>query len=532
MSTFSTLRAGLRNQSSRIVAVCCLAISCANLPAGLSAEHPANGNGTRERLNVLFEEHWAKDKIEPTFCDDATFLRRVYLDLFGRIPSVSETRDFLAESASDKREKLIDRLLFSDNASSLSNEIYAEHWARTWRRMMLPPGSTGAAMGPAFEPWLKEQFLENVGYDEMTKRLVSGRYEDNRIGTFYQAVGGTPEAAAGAVTRVFLGVRIACAQCHEHPFAQWKQKDFWGMAAFFSGVRQARPNLQGANPTPKETFQVSFEGTTYDAKFLWDQKETVSGKDGQTPRDLLADWITHDDNPNFAATAVNRVWQSLLGRGLIADVDDLDLASPEERGYLLDKLAKEFMSSGYNLRGLIAGILKSKAYQVRSVKDADTPSSPLYGTRPLKSLSPEQLFDSLEQALALPVTRTAEDSARHNGQRAQMVQRFNESAGQSPEDYAAGIPQALMLMNGKITADATDLETSRTLRAVVDAPFLNENAKLDTLYLATLNRKPTTREREVMLKHISSRKNTPKARSSYGEVFWALLNSPEFVLCR
>jgi hypothetical protein len=216
----------------------------------------------------------------------------------------------------------------------------------------------------------------------------------------------------------------------------------------------------------------------------------------------------------------------------VAAVDDLDVASPEERQVVLDPLAKKFAAEDFDLRWLVAGVCKSRVYRCPSAKSPEEPASPLRGVRPLKTLTPEQLFDSLEQALALPLSRTAEDSARHNGQRAQLLARFDETAGQSPEEYAAGIPQVLMLMNGRLVAEATDLDTSRTLRAVVDAPFLSESDKLDTLYLATFSRRPADRERELLAAHLRGRPDPQRQRQAYAEIFWALLNSPEFVLCR
>ena len=142
------------------------------------------------------------------------------------------------------------------------------------------------------------------------------------------------------------------------------------------------------------------------------------------------------------------------------------------------------------------------------------------------------MFDSLEQALALPITRSNSDSARHNGTRMQMVSRFDESVGDTPEEYSAGIPQVLMLMNGRITADAISIERSRTLKAVVEAPFLDDASKLDTLFLATFTRYPTEKERTVLLDHIRTQRTADDRRAAYDEVFWALINSPEFVLCR
>jgi hypothetical protein len=247
---------------------------------------------------------------------------------------------------------------------------------------------------------------------------------------------------------------------------------------------------------------------------------------------MLADWLVSKENPNFAATAVNRVWQQLCGQGLIPQVDDLDQASPKQRAVVLDDLARQFVAAEFDLQWLIEGICKSRIYQ-RASATAEKPAedSPLSTHRPLKTLSPEQVFDSLEQALMLPVGR-GDQSPRYNGQRDQMIQRLNEAFSDAPDQFRAGIPQALMIMNGILVATGTDLEDSRTLRAVVDAPFLVPSDKIEALYLAALTRKPETRELERMLAHLQGQSDKDERRRAYVDIYWALLNSPEFVLSR
>jgi hypothetical protein len=189
-----------------------------------------------------------------------------------------------------------------------------------------------------------------------------------------------------------------------------------------------------------------------------------------------------------------------------------------------------FEESKYNLRWLIAGISKSKVYQQAAAADPAAEGAG-FVHRPLKTLLPEQVFDSLEQTLGLPIAR-ADNGPRFNGERDQFVARMNESAVDAPADYKGGIPQALMLMNGKLTADATSLDTSRTLRAVVEAPFLGAQQKLEALYLAALTRKPTEEESTFLLEHIQGQKSAAEQKQAYAEIMWGLLNSPEFVLSR
>ncbi len=487
---------------------------------------PTQAKELSEWIDASFQQQWqAEELAAPAIVDDATFLRRLYLDLLGTIPSVGQAREFLDSDDSHKRDRLVDELL--------ADRRMAQNFGRVWRRVMVPTGSINEPMGTGMEPWLTQQFADNVPYDDFARTLLTMNTQDatgeDSAGVasalmFYQAAGGSPESAADSVTRVFLGVRLGCAKCHDHPFAPWKQEDFWGMAAFFSGIENGT-----VSDTRRARIRPEGSDVEYVGRFLWTDAE-VDIPGGSDAREVLAEWLTSPENPNFAATAVNRVWQHLCGRSLAGQVDDLDEVGPDERAIVLDEFAGRFVSLGYDLRYLIAGICKSEVYQRTTTAPAGNGLA-VAEVRPVKTLSPEQVFDSLEQALMLPVGMD-DNSARYNGQRASMVQRLNEAFSDAPEEFSAGIPQALMMMNGAVTSEATNLEASRTLRATVDAPFLNEEQKLETLFLAALTRMPTGRERTVLLQHLAEAGDAEAKNRAFADIFWALLNSPEFVLSR
>ncbi len=491
-----------------------------------------------ERIDREFEATWLASNISaPAVVDDATFLRRTYLDLSGTIPPVSQVREFLDYTGDHKRFLLIERLLTENRRPERHSERTAAHWATLWRRMMIPGNTPEAQQAVMLEPWLKQQFADNVPYNEIARKLIVANSNDSsamaavpgRLGQassgpamYLQVAGGKPETSASSVSRMFLGIRIGCAECHNHPFAEWKQSDFWGMAAFFNGVK-------GGAVADSNDLTIRPENSTVDyrATFLGKNEPAKLAK-GKMARETLADWIISPENPQFAATAVNRTWLHLVGRGLTESVDDLDKARPEERRFL-DELARLFVASGYDLRWLISGICQSKVYQRECATEDVLAAAP--GLRPVKTLTPEQLFNSLEQALALPVAR-ADGSARFNGLRDQLISRMNEAAGTQPDEYRAGVPQALLLMNGQLTNEATDLEKSRTLRGVLDAPFLNTDEKLTTLFYATFSRRPRPDEREFLLEHVRKSTELDKQNQACAEIFWGLLNSPEFVLER
>lgn len=494
-------------------------------------------------IDARFAKQYAAAGVEPAeTVDDSTFLRRVYLDLQGRIPAVAQIRDFMGDEGSFKRQNQVDRLLNEDARPDRFAQRSAEHLARVWRRMMIPASSPGAGLGPQLEPWLAKKFAANTPYDQIARKLVVVNMQqptrflgglqpeqpmqpadpDADAGLFQAAIGGAPENLAAGYVRVFLGMRLNCAQCHDHPFTDWEQKDFWGVAALLSD-----PSTQPmARPAPSIT-PADGKNKTFVAKLLWTDEPIKEIPADRSPREIFADWLVSPENPNFAATAVNRTWQYLCGRGLAGSVDELDRVTKEERE-VLDELAKLFVESGYDFRWLVTGICKSKTYQ--QVMELEPTQGSGFVHRPLKTLLPEQVFDSLERALNLPVAK-ADKGPRFNGEKEQFVSRMNEAAPESPSDYKGGIPQALMLMNGKLTADATSLDTSRTLRAVVEAPFLDDQARLETLYMATLSRKPNERELTYLLEHVGERK-ADEQKQAYAEIMWGLLNSPEFVLSR
>ena len=240
---------------------------------------------------------------------------------------------------------------------------------------------------------------------------------------------------------------------------------------------------------------------------------------------MLSDWLATPENRYFAANVVNRVWQDLCGAGLVSSIDDLDTIAPEERKEILDELAGKFATSGFNLRWLIEGICLSKAYQ----RASSATSAPGSAQRPVRTLSPEQVFAALDQSLGLRKGKGY--SPRYTPEGRTLLAQLDAARGSTPTDFKGGIPQALLLMNGSVITQATTLEDSMTLRAIVEAPFLKDTEKVDTLFLAAYSRLPRPAERERMLKVIRAKDDSESQRQAYGNIFWALLNSPEFVLC-
>lgn len=485
-------------------------------------------------LNQRGEQVWGPP---PAPCDDLTFARRLYFDILGRSPSVAEIHDFEQLSFKTRRQALIEQLVFGEGPRQTTYRRQASiQFARQWRQVLLPNvgGMSGAQ---SIESWLGNEYREQTPFDEIMRRLVSGPSSTpaaaanvnasaaTAASQYYQLLGALPENYAGNMSRVMLGVRIECAQCHDHPFTAWKMRDFWGLAAFYSELGQPA-GADASSPTSAGPGTITFQGVSYPAKLLW-SNEPFDATD-RTLRIRLARWMTAEENPNFAATAANRFWQHLIGRGLVPDVENLDQASADERR-MLDEFGKRFAEDGFHVQRLMAAICKSNWYQAISEPESLS-SDDFY--RPLKAVSPEQVFDAMEQALHLPISSLDPQAARWTGGRVQLISRLSESSGRTPDEYSAGIPQALLLMNGQMTEEAASLEKSRLLRAVVDNPFMGTDERIETFYLSLITRRPTPEEVLGIHRFLESKPNDAARKAAMGEIVWALLNSPEFVLCR
>jgi hypothetical protein len=503
-------------------------------------------------IDDLIARRWAEARVTPAAAaDDAEFLRRVFLDLGGRIPSVEETRTFLADSRADRRARLVERLL--------TGPRYATHFTNVYRALLIPEAGNNFQVRlqqGTFEAWLKGELSRKIGYDRMVRDLLTTRIGGGGIGplaladianpsplTFYLAKEFRPENLAAGTARVFLGVSVECAQCHNHPFADWKREQFWGLAAFFAGVRsQQLMDFRLPSPEEPDKHELAIPGTgkTVQARFL-DGKEPT-WKAGRSARTALAEWVTSPSNPYFARATVNRTWAYLLGSGLIEPVDEIAGGSgTSSHPEVLALLAREFVAHDFDLGFLMRTILATRAYQLTSVAGPSTTEEPaLFARMPLRGLTAEQLFDSVAMATGYRDSGGGDDLLSgllggNRSARSEFLTRF-ASAERSTETQTS-ILQALALMNGKVVASATSLRKSETLAAVVDAPFATTADRIEVLYLATLARKPEAREIDRMARFIDDavrdtrgQEKTRRYNDALADVFWALLNSPEFIL--
>ena len=500
-----------------------LAAAAASLPAraGDPPRKPAlSAEKLAERIDELIDAKLKAQEITPAEpADDAEFLRRLSLDVGGRIPAVQDVRLFLADKAADKRHKAVDRLLDSP--------LYSTHFAAVWRSLMVPDSNNPFLQqsGPQLEAWLKNRLRENTTYDKMVREIITTPVVFNRAAMqrnqqgeptplpFYQAQEMKPENLAGATARLFLGVKIECAQCHNHPFDTWKREQFWEYAAFFG----------------QDGKEITISGTT--------KKVSARFPDGSLPkgagRAALAEWMTSGENRYFARNAVNRLWEYFYGNGLIDPVDEPRADNPPSHPELLERLTKEFVAHKFDLNFMVRTLTATRAYALASKQSDPSQADPrLFARMAVRGLTAEQLYDSILEVVGpdgLPNAAPPQGGFAPGvfNRRGEFLTRFPPQEKRT--EVQTSILQALYLMNGKFMEEVTDPQRNRTLGTIIESRGTT-GRRLDELYMVTLARKPTTEERARLVKYVEEGGPSHDSKKAYADVFWALLNSSEFFL--
>ena len=460
--------------------------------------------------------------------DDARFLRRVTLDLIGRIPTVAETRDYLADESADKARRLVRRLIASPR--------YARHWSTVWRRAWIPQADTPqfAFLADETERWLADQLQCRTPHDAIVRRLFEvARIDDPTKASGLQtpralliAGESKPENLAANATRAFLGLNLDCAQCHDHPFARWTRDEFWQTAAFFT-VPDERKDAATLEITIPETECVVA------ARYLdgrpWQPPAKLRPETGRV---LLSRWITARDNPYFARHAVNTVWCQLFGVGLVEPFDDLARDDPQGDPEHLVVLAREAIAADLDLARLIEACVLTGAYRrdtsgLRPAADREVSPDDerfAFAQMPLRAMSGEQLFDSLRTAAGMSAVRD-DLSRRETGvARREFAATFHIDRAESA---ARSVLQSLALMNGAETAAAVEAAAGPLVIAVAEGPFANSAERAETLFLAAFNRLPDAEERRIVGEYFDGAPAAERRRRT-ADVLWSLVNTAEF----
>lgn len=490
---------------------------------------------TVAEVNKVLDSLWKENGVEPVAAaHEAELLRRAYLDLAGRTPSVNEVRAYLNDSSPDRYEQLVDRLLNSPD--------HASHLATVWRTFLIPEGVDLTNFGgiQAFDRWLSDQFMSGDSYDQIVRRLILAEGRLSRSGPllFYSATKLEPEQLAARTSRVFLGMRLECAQCHDHPFEPWTQQDFWGFAAFFAQISRPRAELETVSTVMQVRdvdhgeVTIPYLDEVVGPKFL-DNADLGEVEAGQR-RQKLAEWLTGYQNPYFARATANRVWGIMFGKGIVDPIDDFGTQNKPVSPELLDTLAAQLIASDFNMKQLFRTVALSRAYRLSSGSEVvNEDRLKLFAQMPVKTLTAEQVYDCITVATMLDTGANGNpydfSVARFgNTQREQFLRQFRTPVGQRTE-YLGGIPQALTLMNGSLMDGATRLSSSGLLKSL-EAPFFTNEQRIEILYFATLSRKPTPAELEVLKANIPDDASGQQLREGLSDLLWVLLNSAEFTM--
>jgi len=484
-------------------------------------------------IDRLAAKRWMQLGLRPSpEADDATILRRLTIDLGGRLPTVKETSEFLADTSPAKRVKLIDRLLDSPD--------YPAYFALKWSAILRNSRLAGADQAAyAFHNWIRDMIARNRPYDEFVRGIVaaSGEWQDApAINWYWQSRDDQLHTVTADTAQLFLGLRLQCARCHHHPYERFTQEDYFGLAGFFSRVGrksfgQPPPYYSAGQRTTGEKNPVT--GQPIEPKYLDGEYATFTPE--QDPRHGLVDWMAQPDNPFFAKALVNRLWAHFFGRGLVNEPDDLRETNPATNPELLNWLAREFVDAKFDTKHIIRLIVSSRMYQLssepRPENADDTQNFARFYARRIIS---EVFLDAVDQACGTRsnfnnMSRTARAvDLPHEGFGSYFLDTFDRpqrvTVCECERSPGATLAQVLLLANSDEVENKLAAGDGRIARLINEKKSIPEI--VDELYLATFNRPATEAERERATEHLEKAEDQRKAAE---DLLWSLLNSREFM---
>jgi hypothetical protein len=462
---------------------------------------------------------------------DAEFVRRAYLDLIGVLPTPDEARAFLADGAADKRAKLV--------GSLLARPEFVDFWTLKLADVLRSNSRLIQAKGThAFGRWIRSNLERNVPMDRFVRELLTadGSTFRNPAANYYR-IARDPESSVETTAQLFLGVRIQCAKCHNHPFERWTQDDYYGFAAFFSRVKQkkgALPDEEVVYAAKDGEVRQPRTGAVMKPKALGGPVLEPTGEAGDR-REELAKWLTGPENPFFARSLVNRVWFHLMGRGIVEPVDDFRDSNPASNDELLDGLASEFVKSGYDLRKLVTAIATSRTYGLSARTNALNANDAIYFSHAATKLLPaEVLLDAISTVTGTITSFDGLPSGTRAVQIAdgKMENPFLKTFGRPARELAceceresdANLSQALQLIGG--TTVHNKLRDDAGRMAVLAKEMQSNEEITRTLYMVALSREPSSSELAAATKHLEGASDRRQAVEDLG---WVLINSKEFL---
>jgi len=463
-------------------------------------------------------------------CTDEEFLRRAFIDTTGRLPRADEVQAFLVDKAADKRAKLVNRLLDLDD--------FAELWALRWADILRSNSKKIKVLGVhKFYRWIYGSVRSDKPLDQFTRELItaSGSVYENPAANYWRA-SRDPNDAVETTAQLFLGIRIQCAKCHNHPFERWTQDNYYGIAAAFTRIgrtKGARPDDEVIFPASSGEIKQPRTGKTMKVHLLL--TGDVDVPDDQDRRVVFAKWLTSPDNPFFARASVNRIWGHLMGRGIVEPVDDFRDSNPPSNEKLLDELALQFTKNNFSRKWAIRTIMNSRIYQLSSRKNKFNSDDEIYNSHATtRLLSAEQLLDAICQVTDVPEAFKGAPA----GTRAVALPEppsdhyFLKIFGQPQREMAcacersneSNLSQALQMINGPVVHNKLRADNGRIAKMI--GAKKSDEVIITSLYIAALARNPAAAEMAAAKKHIASSKDR---RLALEDVGWAVLNSKEFL---
>ncbi len=516
----------------------------ATVPLGVPI--PAYAFEPKTLVDQYTAAKWKELGLVPSeLCSDEQFIRRVSIDLTGTLPTPAQVTQFVADQDPNKRDRLIDALVDSPEYSY----YFANQWAdilRVKRR-----GEADRARGTfAFHDWIRDAMATDKPYDQFAHEILGASGDEvNSPPTVWYKELQEPQQFVDDTAQVFLGLRLACAQCHHHPYEKWSQDDYWGIAAYFGRIGRRKIPVPGEfvqQPVvldavfnlPRGTVINKRTGKPAVMKPLDGQPVTVGPDDD--PRQKLADWMTAPDNPFFARAVANRYWAHFFNRGIVDPLDDMRVTNPPSNPELLDALAKDLTDNHYSLKHLVKTIVKSRTYQLSSTpNEFNEHDKQNYARYYPRRMSAEVLYDAVNQVADSPATFNGLPTDRFAPKRAIMLpdesfpsyfldvfgrpQRI--SACECERVSEANLAQALHLLNSDEIQGKLARSGGRAEEEMKDPR--PDPAKVDELFMWALGRKPTPEQRDLALANIA--KNAANKKAAYENILWALLNTKEFV---
>ncbi len=486
-----------------------------------------------------------KEGIEPSKqSKDAEFLRRIHLDMTGKIPTSAEVLDFINDGSSNKRSKKIDELIRSKEA--------VDYWTLLWVNWLIGRRDDGDDRRIGLTGWVHEALGTNMPYNQFVKELVAadGELQDNAAGNYVLRYERSPVFLTSHTSRLFLGLPMQCAECHDHKTEEWLQEDFYGVAAFFAGIESEEKGYLKTTDMDGTVIETEMENylITNSAKqnrmlYVESMKESVPPRflDGTEykgeltkKRKALAEWMTAKTNPYFSKAIVNRIWKHFMGRAFVEPIDGFGTESPPTNPALLNWLAEDFVIHGYDLQYLMRTILNSKAYQRTSETNKSNKDDDIYYSHAyVKPLSAEQFFYSMLQATGFERFQKLRDRGQLESMKQEHLRKFlfllDNGEMEEIEAFNGTVPQALMMINGDLVNNSANHAQHGSFINFVLGKWRDPMERLEYIYLTVLSRKPTNKERTYFQRYLERSLYRDK-KLAYEDMYWVLLNSAEFSL--